>query len=147
MSLVLRHTSFGERIQSILCIISFLLLREVNTESGEDVSSGDDEPIPDEVGNLDTVDDDVIYSRIVLCTIIFLVTLGPVLTYFFAFSYSSQNGFLRITSRFYWVLFWVAVPFAIGCFCDALQSSLKDSVHHSFISTDIYAIFLDHHSH
>ena len=115
MSFVSRRRGFGERFQPILCIISFLFVREVNTVSGEDDSSGDDEPFPDDVGNLDTVDDDVLHSRLVLCVILFIVTLGPVLTYFCTFSYSSQNGFLRITSLFYSVLFWVAVTFAIGC--------------------------------
>ena len=115
MSLVLRRRGYGEMFQPVMCIISILFVREVNTESGEDGSSGDGEPLPDEVGNLDTADDDVLYSRLVLCAVLFVVTLGPVLTYFYAFSYSSQNEFLRITSLFYWVLFWVAVPFAIGC--------------------------------
>ena len=96
-------------------ILLLLFVTEANTVSGQDVTSGDDEPIRDDDENLDTADYDVFYSKLVLCAILFLVTLGPVLIYFYSFSYSSKNGFLRVTSLFYWILFWASVPFTIGC--------------------------------
>ena len=110
MSLVGRKR-VGRWFQPILLL---LFVIEANTESGQDVTSGDDEPIRDDE-NLDTADHDVFYSKLVLCAILFLVTLGPVLIYFYSFSYSSKNGFLRVTSLFYWILFWASVPFTICC--------------------------------
>ena len=106
-------SKLGRQFQLTLYIILMLIVVEVNTESGEDVTSGDDEPLPD---GGETIDSDLDYSKLVLCAILFIVALGPLLIYYYSFFYSSHNvGFLRITSLFYWVLFWVAVPFAIGC--------------------------------
>ena len=110
MSLVGRKR-IGRWFQPILLL---LFVIEANTESGQDVASGDDEPIRDDE-NLDTADYDVFYSKLVLCAILFLVTLGPVVIYFYSFSFSPENGFLRVTSMLYWILLWASVLFTIGC--------------------------------
>ena len=142
MSLVGRKR-IGRWFQPILLL---LFVIEANTESGQDVTSGDDEPIQDDE-NLDTADYDVFYSKLVLCAILFLVTLGPVVIYFYSFSYSpkkrvSQSHIhvildfvLGVCALHYWLL------------CNPLQLSVKHSLHHPFISTDMYAFLLAHYSH
>ena len=110
-----------------LCIILMLFVVDVNTESGEDVTSGDDEPPPDG-GDDEAIDSDLDYSKLVLCAILFIVALGPLLIYYYSFFYSSHSvGFVRVTSLFYWILFWACVPFTIGCsatHCDLQSKTL-----------------------
>ena len=105
----------GGQFHLMLCIIVMWFVVEVNTESGEDVTSGDDEPGPDG-GDNEAIDSDLDYSKLVLCAILFVIALGPLLIYYYSFFYSSRSvGFLRVTSLFYWMLFWLSVPFTIGC--------------------------------
>ena len=97
-------------ISSFELIILTLLVMEVQTDSEENERK-------DELGKLGTnVDSDLSYAKIIVCTLIFLVALGPpVIYYYFLFYTPYSLGFLRVTSLFYWVLFWLFLPFTIGC--------------------------------
>ena len=90
-------------------ILAMLTLIEVKSqESGEGESEDESEEVA-----FDSDDD---YARFVVTAVLFVVIVGPPATYYFTHFHSKrQTGFIRITSLFYWVLFWIFAPFTIVC--------------------------------
>ena len=89
--------------------------------NGDDSNDCDDgyttmDSTPEQDETLDGTDSDLSYSKVALCVVLFTIALGPPLVYYFTFFYTSRSvSFLRVTSLFYWLLFWLFVPFTAGC--------------------------------
>ena len=89
-------------------ILTILTLKEVK---GQEPGEGGSEDQSEE-----TMFEDGEYAKFVVTAVLFVVILGPPVTYYCTHFYSKhQTGFLRITSLFYWVIFWIFAPFTIAC--------------------------------
>ena len=97
------------RLRICYFILAMFTIKEVKSqESGEGESQEDSEEVE--------FDSDGDYAKFVVTAVLLVVILGPPVTYYFTHFYSKrQTGFLRITSLFYWILFWIFAPFTIAC--------------------------------